>query len=124
MIYSATVLAQGRGHVVISTEWDTSTSPWRRTDRLIVRRLDRQDQLVEETTIDRVQGEDARDCKSRAIAAVRMLGYWPELRRSIAEDRRDRGHVDLPAAPKNLQATVDQLTDAGLILPPGMEWTR
>lgn len=119
MIYSATVLAQGRGHVVITSDWDTGRLPWRRTDQLVVRRLDTRNELIEETTIKRVEGEAVRDCKARAIAAVRMLGYWPELRREIAKERRTSGvigHRNLSGDVSD-RAVMERATKSGIILP-------
>jgi hypothetical protein len=119
MIYSSTQLAQRRGWVVITPEWDRGSYPWKRTGTLLVQHTNPDNELVEETTIERVDGEDVKDTKARAIAAVRMLGYWPELRRSLTEERELAGLPvrTSPLVPPGETTAMERATKSGIILP-------
>lgn len=123
MFYSEIPLtndARGGGTVVIQRRRDTDGYVY---DVMHMRR----GMPVRTEQVDYIDGEDLRDTKSRAIAAVQMLGYWPELRREVA---RQRGFIDVgagmtsaPGASLELaqRLAVEQLTESGLILPPGVE---
>lgn len=71
--------------------------------------------LVKSARIDRIEGEEARDLQARAIGAVGMLAYWPELVREVAAERKRRdaleGRIELPEQGGST---------SGLILPPGV----
>lgn len=119
MYLSIIQLAQHRGSVRIQRERAGLNYPDRRTGTYsydVVRtRSDGSHSYG--GTIDYIEGEDVRDTKSRAIAAVRMLGYWPALRAEIATERLlGRGYVTMPRAVDTLDA-FGQVTESGLILP-------
>lgn len=127
MYLSIVQLAQGRGQITISRKYWISYTGMKLDNGeptgYRVTHRSTSGAVISKTDIDYIDGENARDTKSRAIAAVRMLGYWPEMRREIAEDRgvtelvRTGGY----GAGKTHAARVEQLRESGLILPPGAE---
>lgn len=73
MYLSVIPLAQGRGTVRIQRSSDGYTVAIVGNTRV--------------ETIDYRDGEEPRDLKARALAAVQMLAYWPEQRRQFAKER-------------------------------------
>lgn len=127
MIYSIVQLAQGRGRITIRRDfaWQRSAGDSRGDapqlvltgNYVVTRHEEHGEGELESTLIPLVEGEELRDTKARAIAAVRMLGYWPELRAEIATERLlARGYVTMPRAVDTLDA-FGQVTESGLILP-------